>query len=108
MGMEDAAATGEEKILTDLPIMGIRVKSGRSANDFDSDGKALLIHLGGELVEMEKVFLAEDDHTPISPDRVEVRKTDSLPVEDPSFWNHLRWKLRCFRKDILWTEKARL
>jgi hypothetical protein len=108
MRMKDGAPSGEQEILTDLPIACIRVKGHGPPNDFDRDGEALFVNFGSQLVEVEKMFVAEDHHTPVGPHRAEVGETGSLSDEDPSFRNNLFGELRGFRKDIVRTEKTSL
>jgi hypothetical protein len=108
MRMKDGASSGEEKILTDVPITGIWVECHCSSNDFDGDREPLFANFWGELVEIEKMFMAEDDDAAIGSHRIEVRKTYGLSNADPSFGGNLIDKLRCFKKYIFRTEKTPL
>ncbi len=83
--------------MTDVPVAGIQVEVHCSSNDFDGNQKALFVNLRGEPVEIEKMFVAEDNHTAIGSHRIEIRKTHCLPDADPSFWNDLFQELGRFQ-----------
>jgi hypothetical protein len=89
MRMKNAAPARKEKILTDLPVMDIRIKGCRSSNDFQSDGKSLFIDIRRKLVEVEKVFATKDHHTSIGTGGIEIGETDGLTDNDPSFGDDL-------------------
>jgi hypothetical protein len=89
MGMEDGASSREQEILADLPVVGIWVKGHDPSNDFNGDEERFLINVRGELIEMEEMLLAEDDHTAISPNGAEIRETHRATDGDPSFRNDL-------------------
>jgi hypothetical protein len=59
-----------------------------------------------DMMEREKVLLAEDNHNPISSDGVEVRETDGLPDSYSFFRDNFFRKPRGFQKDIPRAEDA--
>ena len=87
--MENGASSGEEEILTDLPVTGIWIKGHCSSDDFDGDRKGLYINFRSKLVEIEKMVGTENNDTSIGPYWVEIGKTDSLPNEDSSFRDNI-------------------
>ena len=81
MGVKDGASPGEKEILTDLPVTGIRVKRDCSSNNVDSNRKALFVNFRGQLVEIEKMFMTEDNDTAIGPTGLRLGKPTALPID---------------------------
>jgi hypothetical protein len=100
MGVEKGAASREKIVLADLPVPSVRIGGHHSTDDLQRDRETLNIMLRGDMMEREKVLLAEDHNNPVGSDGVEVRESDGLPDSYSFFRDNFFWKPRGFQKNI--------